>query len=115
MLQPAHFIYKTKKLSALLADFKYNKIHLAVVTDDYGGILGIVTMEDLLEQIVGEIWDEDEEEEKMSLKISDNKYEVSGDMSIADMLELFDKPAKYIETESNSVGGWALEQALLIS
>ena len=110
MLQAAHFIYKTKKLSALLADFKYNKIHLAVVTDDYGGILGIVTMEDLLEQIVGEIWDEDEEVEKMSLKISDNKYEVSGDMPISDMLELFDKPTKYIETESNSVGGWALEQ-----
>lgn len=110
MLQPAHFIYKTKKLSALLADFKYNKIHLAVVTDDYGGILGIVTMEDLLEQIVGEIWDEDEEVEKMSLKISDNKYEVSGDMPISDMLELFDKPTKYIETESNFVGGWALEQ-----
>ena len=110
MLQPAHFIYQTKKLSALLADFKYNKIHLAVVTDDYGGILGIVTMEDLLEQIVGEIWDEDEEVEKMSLKISDNKYEVSGDMPISDMLELFDKPTKYIETESNSVGGWALEQ-----
>lgn len=110
MLQPAHFIYKTKKLSALLADFKYNKIHLAVVTDDYGGILGIVTMEDLLEQIVGEIWDEDEEVEKMSLKISDNKYEVSGDMPISDMLDLFDKPTKYIETESNSVGGWALEQ-----
>ena len=110
MLQPAHFIYKTKKLSALLADFKYNKIHLAVVTDDYGGILGIVTMEDLLEQIVGEIWDEDEEVEIMSLKISDNKYEVSGDMPISDMLELFDKPTKYIETESNSVGGWALEQ-----
>ena len=110
MLQPAHFIYKTKKLSALLADFKYNKIHLAVVTDDYGGILGIVTMEDLLEQIVGEIWDEDEEVEKMSLKISDNKYEVSGDMPISDMLELFDQPTKYIETESNSVGGWALEQ-----
>ena len=110
MLQPAHFIYKTKELSALLADFKYNKIHLAVVTDDYGGILGIVTMEDLLEQIVGEIWDEDEEVEKMSLKISDNKYEVSGDMPISDMLELFDKPTKYIETESNSVGGWALEQ-----
>lgn len=110
MLQPAHFIYKTKKLSALLADFKYNKIHLAVVTDDYGGILGIVTMEDLLEQIVGDIWDEDEEEEKMFLKISDNKYEVSGDMSIPDMLDLFDKPARYIETDSNSVGGWALEQ-----
>lgn len=110
MLQPAHFIYKTKKLSALLADFKYNKIHLAVVTDDYGGILGIVTMEDLLEQIVGEIWDEDEEVEKMSLKISDNKYEVSGGMPISDMLDLFDKPTKYIETESNSVGGWALEQ-----
>ena len=110
IIQPARFIYKTKKLSALLADFKYNKIHLAVVTDDYGGILGIVTMEDLLEQIVGEIWDEDEEVEKMSLKISDNKYEVSGDMPISDMLELFDKPTKYIETESNSVGGWALEQ-----
>lgn len=110
MLQPAHFIYKTKKLSALLADFKYNKIHLAVVTDDYGGILGIVTMEDLLEQIVGEIWDEDEEEERLFLKISDNKYEVSGDLPISDMLELFSKPSKYIETDSNSVGGWALEQ-----
>lgn len=110
MLQPAHFIYKTKKLSALLADFKYNKIHLAVVTDDYGGILGIVTMEDLLEQIVGEIWDEDEEEERLFLKISDNKYEVSGDLPISDMLELFGKPSKYIETDSNSVGGWALEQ-----
>lgn len=110
MLQPAHFIYKTKKLSALLADFKYNKIHLAVVTDDYGGILGIVTMEDLLEQIVGEIWDEDEEEERLFLKISDNKYEVSGDLPISDMLELFGKSSKYIETDSNSVGGWALEQ-----
>lgn len=110
MLQPAHFIYKTKKLSSLLAEFKRNKIHIALVTDDYGGILGMVTMEDLLEQIVGEIWDEDEDEERLFLQISDNKYELSGDMPISDLLELFEKPSRYIETDSTSVGGWALEQ-----
>ena len=110
MIQPAYFIYRSKKLSAILADFKHNRLHLAVVTDDYGGTLGIVTMEDLLEQLVGDIWDEDEEIESKYKKLDEDKYELSGDMNISDMLELFELNPKYIETDSKSVGGWAIEQ-----
>ena len=110
LIQPAFFIYRSKKLSSILADFRYKRLHLAVVTDDYGGTLGIVTMEDLLEQLVGEIWDEDEEIEVSYKKLSDNKYEVNGDMNISELLELLDLDPKYIETDSKSVGGWAIEQ-----
>lgn len=110
LIQPAYFIYRSKKLSSLLADFKYKRLHIAVVTDDYGGTLGIVTMEDLLEQLVGEIWDEDEEVEHKFRVIENNKYEISGDMNIDDMLELLDKDDKYIDSDSKSVGGWAIEQ-----
>ena len=110
LIQPAYFIYRSKKLSSILADFKYKRLHMAVVTDDYGGTLGIVTMEDLLEQLVGDIWDEDEEIESKYKKLDNDKYELSGDMNISDMLELFDLYPKYIETDSKSVGGWAIEQ-----
>ena len=110
LIQPAFFVYRSKKLSALLADFKHRQLHMAVVTDDYGGTLGIVTMEDVLEQLVGEIWDEDEEIEHKFRRINENEYEVSGDMNIDDMLGLFDKDDRYIDSDSKSVGGWAIEQ-----
>ncbi len=110
LIQPAYFIYRSKKLSALLADFKYKHLHIAVVTDDYGGTLGIVTMEDLLEQLVGDIWDEDEEAESKYRKLHDNQYEITGDMNISELLDLLDKDSKYIETDSKSVGGWVIEQ-----
>lgn len=110
LIQPVYFIYRSKKLSSILADFKYKRLHLAVVTDDYGGTLGIVTMEDLLEQLVGDIWDEDEEIESKYKKLGENKYEVNGDMNISEMLELFGLDLKYIETDSKSVGGWTIEQ-----
>ncbi len=110
LIQPAYFIYRSKKLSALLADFKYKRLHIAVVTDDYGGTLGIVTMEDLLEQLVGDIWDEDEEIEHKFRKIDDHTYEISGDMNIDDLLELIEKDEKYLHADSKSVGGWVIEQ-----
>lgn len=110
LIQPAYFIYRSKKLSSLLGDFKYKRLHIAVVTDDYGGTLGIVTMEDLLEQLVGDIWDEDEEVENKYKKLDDNKYEIVGDMNISEMLDLIDKDSKYIETDSKSVGGWIIER-----
>lgn len=109
IIQPAYFIYKTKKLSALLTDFKYKKLHIAIVADDYGGTLGIVTMEDLLEEIVGEIWDEDEEIEKKYTKLDNNKFEVIGDMDFDELPELLELDEKYFETDCNSVGGWILE------
>ncbi len=110
LLSPAYFIYRSKKLSALLADFKYKRLHLAVVTDDYGGTLGIVTMEDLLEQLVGDIWDEDEEVEHKYRLLSENCYELSGDMDLDDLLELLDRDDSFISTDSKSVGGWVIEQ-----
>ncbi len=109
LLQPAYFVYKKRKLSALLADFKRNKQHIAMVTDEYGGFMGIVTMEDLLEELVGDIWDEDEEIENPCRELSDGSFEVSGDMQLDELLELYDIPIKSVETTSNSVGGWVVE------
>ncbi|MEE1280834.1 MAG: hemolysin family protein [Acutalibacteraceae bacterium] len=109
LIKPAYFIYKTKILSSVLAEFKKQKLHIAVVTDDYGGTLGIVTMEDLLEEIVGEIWDEDEIETPEHNKISDTTYTVSGDMSITSLLELLELREGYIKTDAVSVGGWIME------
>ena len=103
------FIFRTQKLSAILANFRKKKLHIAIVTDEYGGTLGILTMEDLLEEIVGEIWDEDEEIEQEFTKISDNKYKVSGDMELEDMLELFGKKLDDIDSESLTVGGFVFE------
>lgn len=103
------FIFRTQKLSAILANFRKKKLHIAIVTDEYGGTLGILTMEDLLEEIVGEIWDEDEEVEQEFTKISDTEYKVSGDMELEDMLSLFDKKLADIECESLTVGGFVFE------
>ncbi len=110
LIQPVFFVYRSKKLSSLLADFKYRRLNIAVVTDDYGGTLGIVTMEDLLEQLVGDIWDEDEVAETKFRKLGENEYEIDGDMNISDILELLDLDSKYITSDSKSVGGWVIEQ-----
>ena len=109
MITPAYYIYRTKRLSNLLAEFKFQKLHVAIVSDDYGGTVGMVTMEDLLEQIVGDIWDEDEEIEHKFTKISDNVYEVSGDINVLKMFDLLGFYDRNFETESNSLGGWVFE------
>lgn len=109
LIKPAYFIYKTKVLSSVLTEFKKQRLHIAVVTDDYGGTLGIVTMEDLLEEIVGDIWDEDEIEAPDHNKISDTTYTVNGDMSITSLLELLKLREGYIKTDAVSVGGWIME------
>lgn len=109
LMKPAYFVYKTKILSEILTELKKEKLHIAVVTDDYGGTLGIVTMEDLIEEIVGEIWDEDEVEAPDYSKVNDNTYYLSGDMNIYSMLELFELYEDYIVSDSISVGGWVME------
>ena len=111
LMQPPYFVFKTQQLSKILNAFKRTKIHLAVVTDEYGGTLGIVTMEDLLEEIVGEIWDEDEEIEHNYYKIGKGEYLVNGDMELEDMLGLFDMDEDSLECDSVTVGGYILEHA----
>lgn len=109
MVQPAFFVYKTKKLSSLLADFKRNKTHVAIVTDDYGGTVGMVTMEDLLEELVGDIWDEDEEIIRDFVRIDSQHFLISGDLTIRDLFDQLDLPFSNLKSNHTSCGGWALE------
>ena len=109
MVQPAFFVYKTKKLSSLLADFKRNKTHVAIVTDDYGGTVGMVTMEDLLEELVGDIWDEDDEIIRDFVRIDSQHFLISGDLTIRELFDHLDLPFSNLESNHTSCGGWALE------
>ena len=109
MVQPAFFVYKTKKLSSLLADFKRNKTPVAIVTDDYGGTVGMVTMEDLLEELVGDIWDEDEEIIRDFVRIDSQHFLISGDLTIRELFDHLDLPFSNLESNHTSCGGWALE------
>lgn len=110
MLMKPCFIYKSTKLPAVLEQLRSARQHLAVVTDEYGGVCGIVTMEDVLEQIVGEIWDDTDEIEPEVVEKPDGSYELDGDMSIGDFLELLELNENSFETESSTVGGWVLER-----
>ena len=104
------YIYKTTKLPNVLEQLRRAKLHLAIVTDEYGGCTGIVTMEDVLERIVGEIWDDtDEIEAEEVIERPDGLWELDGDMAISDFIELMDYSEDSFETESSTVGGWTLE------
>ncbi len=107
IMQPPFF----QQLSKILSSFKRTRDHMAIVTDEYGGTLGIVTMEDLLEEIVGDIWDEDEEIEHSYYKIGKDEFLVNGDIEIEDMLALFNLDADALESDSVTVGGLILEHA----
>ena len=109
MLQPPFFVFKSQQLSKILSSFKRTRDHMAIVTDEYGGTLGIVTMEDLMEEIVGDIWDEDEEIEHSYYKIGKNEFLVNGDFELEDMLALFNMDADTLESDSVTVGGYILE------
>ena len=84
------YIYKTVKLPDVLAQLRKNQQHLAVVTDEYGGTLGIVTLEDVLEELVGDIWDETDEVENEIVERPDGMYEIDGDLPVGDLAELLD-------------------------
>ena len=108
-LMPATYVYKTMKLPDVLAHLRKAKQHMAIVTDEYGGTLGVVSMEDVLEQIVGEIWDETDTVEQEVVRRAENEYELDGDMAISDFLELASLNEDDFAYESETAGGWALE------
>mgnify|MGYP003819160165 CR=1 FL=1 len=110
LMTPCMYIHKTMKLSRLLRMFQKNKTHLAVVTDDYGGTLGIVTLEDVLEQLVGEIWDEKDEVVAAVTRVDKNTFEVAGDENVYDFFEEIGCNIRDFESEFNTVAGWATEQ-----
>lgn len=104
------FVYRTKHINDLLAELRRKKQHMAIVTDDYGGTLGLVTMEDVLEELVGEIFDETDEVEELPIqKLEDNLYRVAGEVNIDDLFDELDLKFKGFESDYSSVAGWALE------
>ena len=109
LLMPTCFIYKTMKLPAVLNQLRRAKQHLAVVTDEYGGMLGVLSMEDVLEQIVGDIWDETDIVEQEIVCRGESEYELDGDMVLSDFLELVNIDEEAFEAESSTVGGWTIE------
>ena len=109
LLMPPCYVYKTMKLPAVLNALKRAKQHLAVVSDEYGGMLGVLSMEDVLEQIVGEIWDETDTVEQEVVERGADEYELDGDMTISDFLELTGIDEDGFEAESETLGGWTVE------
>ena len=109
IMRKPFFTYEHKNTSELFKEMQLNRYSIAIVLDEYGQIAGMITTEDLLEEIVGDIWDEDEDETPEYRKISATTYSVRGDMKISDMLELFDLREDYIVSDSVSVGGFVME------
>ena len=109
LLMPPCYVYKTMKLPAVLNTLRKAKQHLAIVSDEYGGTLGVVSMEDVLEQIVGDIWDESDVVEHEVVQREKSEYELDGAMNLSDFLELVGLNEDDVDAESNTVGGWTLE------
>ncbi len=111
ILNPTIYLYKTQKLPVAMSELQAAKQHVAVVVDEYGGTLGIVTIEDILEQLVGDIWDENDiVEEEEVVEHASGIYELDGDMQMDDFLELMDWRKDEVNAESVTVGGWTIER-----
>ncbi len=109
IIKPAVFITRSMKIKDLLRLLQKEKAHMAVIADEYGGTQGIVTMEDILEELVGDIWDEHDEVVEEFEKLGDNTYRIVCSANLDEMFELFDKKADE-ETDMTTVSGWVMER-----
>ena len=116
IIRPALFITESKKIGELLQELQNKKSHIAIVLDEYGGTTGIVTLEDILEELVGEIWDEHDEVINEIEKISDTEYIVHGSTNLEDLFEVLDMGMKINEEVEEmgvvTVSGWVMEEVL---
>ena len=112
LLRPGYFVPETKRISTLLKDFQNKRVHMAIVVDEYGGTSGLITLEDIIEEIVGEINDEFDEEEIPYEKLDDKTYLFEGKISLNDLCKVIEEdPAVFekVKGESESLGGLILE------
>ena len=110
VVQNIVFTSEYTRISTLLKQLQKQKIHMAAVSDEYGGLVGIVTLEDILEELVGEIWDEHDEEEVLYGKIADEEYWVDGKCDLEEFFNLYGLEKEEDNFESNTVGGWVTEK-----
>ena len=112
LIRPPYFVPETKKIDDLLREFQDNKVHIAIVVDEFGGTSGIVTLEDILEEIVGEINDEYDEEEKFYSKLNYNTFVFEGKTLLSDfckILNVDDEEFEEVEGDADSLAGLLLE------
>ena len=112
LIRPPYFVPETKKIDDLLREFQDNKVHIAIVVDEFGGTSGLVTLEDILEEIVGEINDEFDEEEHPYVKINYNTYVFEGKTLLSDfvkILQIDDEEFSEVEGDADSLAGLLLE------
>lgn len=112
LIRPAYFVPETKKIDDLLEEFRTNKIHMAIVVDEFGGTSGIVTMEDILEEIVGEISDEYDEDEKQFIRLADGSLIFEAKILLTDFFRVIDAdPAEFgkLTEEVETLAGLLLE------
>ena len=112
LIRPAYFVPETKKINDLLEEFQVKKVHMAIIVDEYGGTSGIVTMEDILEEIVGEISDEYDEDEKQYIRLADGSYIFEAKIQLTDFFRATDTdPAEFekITEEVETLAGLLLE------
>ena len=109
IIQDVVFISQFKPINDALHEMQRSKTHMSVVCDQYGGTKGIITMEDIIEELVGEIYDEDDEIISSVQKTDDNTFEISGDIDVDEMLDAIGYPENFIESSANTVNGWIME------
>lgn len=108
LLEPA-YIPKSMHLHDIMDEFRNHQTHMVIVADEYGGIMGIVTMEDVLEQLVGEIWDENDDIVNDWQQLDKHRYECSGDMNLTEFFGNLDLDDDDLESGCATVGGWSTE------
>ena len=107
LLRPAYFVPESVRTDKLFRDMQSRKIHLSIVVDEYGGTEGLVTLEDIVEELVGEIWDEHDEVIEEFKKQEDGSYLISCSADLTDLFDLFKIKG---ECDSNTISGWVMEQ-----
>ncbi len=110
IVQEIVFTTEYTRISTLLKQLQKEKVHMAAVADEYGGVVGIVTLEDILEELVGDIWDEHDEEEVFYGLIAGKEYWVDGKCDLGEFFALYDMEQEDENFEANTVGGWVMEE-----